>query len=70
MSSQLNIFIIAALLTVPFYFINKILMRKLKPRESGKNLLLYFVTMVVSVFVYLTVGVYLIITVAKLINKG
>lgn len=69
MIPQLNIFIIAGLMTLPFYFFNRLLLRKIKPRENGKKLLLYFFTMVVSIFIYITAGVYLVIAVAKLINK-
>ncbi|MFN8252979.1 MAG: hypothetical protein U0V75_14015 [Ferruginibacter sp.] len=69
MNPQLNIFLIAAIMTVPFYFFNRFLLRKIKPRESGKNLLRYFVVMVVSVFIYITAAVCLVIAAAKLINK-
>lgn len=69
MVPQLPIFIIAGLMTLPFYFFNRFLMRKIKPRENGKNLLLYFTTIVVSAFVYITAGIYIVINAAKLINK-
>ncbi len=53
--------IIPALMALPFYFLNKYLVRKMRPRESGRNLLLYFATVVLAAFVYIAAGVFLII---------
>ena len=36
----------------------------MKPRDSGKNLLLYFTVTILTVFIYITIGVFLIIRVA------
>ncbi len=63
-----HILAIAALLTIPFYFFNKYLLKKLNPRESGAKLLVYFITVVVTAFAYMGAGVYLIIAVAKIIK--
>ena len=35
----------------------------MKPREGGRNLVLYFLVTIVSVFIYISLGVYLIIRV-------
>lgn len=70
MSPQFTILLLAVILTLPFYFFNRFLMRKLRPRESGKNLLVYFATIVLSVFVYITACIFVVITVARLINKS
>lgn len=60
----LGLLIIPGLMVVPFYFFNKYLVRKIDPRESGKKLLLYFVVTVLSVFIYVSIGIFLIIRVA------
>lgn len=57
-------------MTVPFYFFNRFLLRKIKPRDSGSKLLIYFMVLLVSAFIYITAGVYLAVAVAKLINKA
>ena len=57
-------------MTVPFYFFNRFLLRKIKPRKNGSRLLMYFILLVVSAFIYITAGVYLAVAVAKLINKA
>ena len=61
----LGILIMAAVLTVPFYFFNKFLLRRIQPRQSGKKLLLYFLIMAVSAFVYITAAIYLVIKAVK-----
>lgn len=66
---MLSLLGIAGIATIPFYFINKFLIQKIKPRESGKKLLLYFVTVIAVVFVYITAGIYLLIYAVKIINK-
>jgi len=57
---------IPVLMTIPFYFFNKYLQQKINPRQSGQKLLLYFITLIASLFVYIAVGVLLIIQIAKL----
>jgi hypothetical protein len=65
----LGILIPAVLLTVPFYFFNKYLQHKIKPRENGKRLFLYFVVVIASIFIYITIGIYLIVVVTKFLTK-
>ena len=60
----LSLLVIPGLMAIPFYFFNKWLIKKMKPRESGKNLLLYFTVTILTVFIYITIGVFLIIRVA------
>ena len=59
---------VPALMALPFYFLNKFLVRKMKPRESAKNLLLYFITVILSAFVYISIGVFLIVWVGVLLK--
>jgi len=59
---------IPALMTVPFYFFNKYLQQKINPRENGKKLLLYFIIIVLSSFIYITIGAFAIVGVAKLLK--
>ena len=59
---------IPGLMTIPFYYFNKYLQQKINPRESGLKLLQYFVILIVSLFIYVSMGVLLIIEVAKLLK--
>ncbi len=59
---------IPGIMTIPFYFFNKYLIKKIKPRESGTKLLAYFTAVVVTAFAYLGLATYLIITVAKMLK--
>jgi uncharacterized membrane-anchored protein len=67
--AYLGILLTAAVITVPFYFFNKFLQRRIKQKESGRNLLLYFVIVVLSVFIYITACICMAVWVAKMINK-
>jgi hypothetical protein len=55
-------------MTIPFYFFNKYLQKKIRPRESIKRLGAYFLIVILAIFVYITVGVFLIIKIAKLLQ--
>lgn len=52
-------------MTVPFYFFNKYLVKIIQPRQRGRNLLLYFLLVIISAFMYITAGIYLIVNAAK-----
>ena len=67
-SYNLQVLMIAGILTAPFYFFNKYLQRKINPRESGKKLLLYLGIVIGSLFIYITGGVFLIVGIAKLLQ--
>jgi hypothetical protein len=59
---------IPGLMTFPFYFFNQYLIKKIKPRESGYKLLIYFTVVIATAFTYMAAGAYLIITVAKMLK--
>ncbi len=59
---------IPGLMTIPFYFFNKYLQKKINPRDSGKNLLLYLAILLSSLFIYMTIGIYLIVGIAKVLK--
>ena len=65
---KIGILLIACVMCLPFYFYNKFLVKKIMPRQSGKRLLLYFGIVIASVFIYITMGTYLIIGIAKLLQ--
>jgi hypothetical protein len=44
-------------------------LRRIKPGQSGKKLLLYFLIVAVSAFVYITAAVYLVVWMGQFINK-
>ena len=67
--AYLGILIMAVVITVPFYFFNKFLLRRVQPGQSGKKLLLYFLIVAVSAFVYITAAVYLVVWMGQFINK-
>jgi len=60
--------IIPGLMALPFYFFNRYLVQKMKPRESDRKLLLYFITVVLCAFVYISIGVFLIVWVGVLLK--
>ena len=65
----LNLLLIPGLMAVPYYFYNRYLLRKLRPRESSRNLLVYFLVTILAAFVYISIGVFLIIRVAVYFKK-
>jgi hypothetical protein len=56
---------IPGLMAIPYYYFNKFLLKKINPRENGIKLLLFFIITILAVFLYMTVGIYAIIWVAK-----
>jgi hypothetical protein len=67
-SYNLQVLLIAGILTAPFYFFNKYLQQKVNPRGGGKKLLLYLGILLCSLFIYITGGVFLIVGIAKLLQ--
>ncbi len=59
---------IAGIIALPFYFFNKYLQKKIKPRSSGKKLLLFFGITILSAFAYMYIVVYLMIWAVKFIK--
>ena len=64
----LQVLSIAGAMTIPFYFFNKYLQQKVKPRENGKRLIIYFAVIIAAAFIYMWAGVYLIVWVAKMLK--
>ena len=52
-------------MVVPVYFFNQWLIQKIRPRESGKKLLAYFMITILASFIYISAGVFLVIRLAK-----
>jgi hypothetical protein len=52
-------------MALPFYFFNKFLQHKINPRQSGRRLLLYFSAVIIAAFIYVTIGIFLIVWVTK-----
>jgi predicted PurR-regulated permease PerM len=66
--ANLGVLLIACLMTFPFWFFNKYLQKKISPRENAKRLLIYIVVIIAAVFIYITIGVFLIVGIAKLLQ--
>ena len=64
MPQWLSLLAIPGLMAIPYYFFNKYLLSRINPRQSEKKFLLYFIITIVSVFIYMAIGVFLIIRVA------
>jgi hypothetical protein len=52
-----DIIAMALLVAAPFYFFNRYLVKKIKPSESGKRLVLYFINVVILALLYSIIGV-------------
>ena len=55
--AHLDIITIAVLMAVPYYFFNRYLARKIKPGESGKGTLLYFIVALTTAVLYGCTGI-------------
>jgi small-conductance mechanosensitive channel len=62
----LKVLILTAAMALPFHFFNKYLQQKINPRESGKNLLLYFAIVILFLLVYISIFMYLFIKAVKI----
>jgi hypothetical protein len=51
-------------MTVPYYFLNRYMLRKIRPRDGGKNLLAYLLLTVIAAFLYISAGIWLVIRIA------
>lgn len=67
-SYNLQVLLIAGILTAPFYFFNSYLQRKINPRDGGKKLLLYLGILLCSLFIYIMGGIFLIVGVARFLQ--
>jgi len=50
--ANLDIIAIALLVATPFYFFNRYLLKKIRPSETGKRLLLYFISVLILALLY------------------
>lgn len=66
--AHLDIIAVSVLMAVPFYFFNRYLLQKIRPGESGKRMIGYFVTVVITAFIYSIIGVILMVWVGKSIK--
>ena len=50
--ANFDIITMAILVAVPFYFLNRYLLKKIRPSETGKRLVLYFTSVLVLALIY------------------
>lgn len=55
--AHFNIIVVAVLMAIPFYFFNRYLLQKIKPGESGKNALKYFLVVLITALFYAIIAV-------------
>ncbi len=60
---------IPGLMVVPYYYLNRYLLNKLQPRRNARQLLLFFFVAILFTFIYMSVGIWLVVWVAKQLNK-
>ena len=61
----LNIVFMTGLVAAPFYFFNRYLIQKIKPKQSSKRLIVYFLTVLITALLYAGASVILMIWYAK-----
>jgi hypothetical protein len=61
-----KILALTLLMALPFYFFNNFLQQKIRPRQNGKKLLLYFAVVLATSFIYITVFVFAVVQIAKI----
>jgi hypothetical protein len=66
--AHLDIVGIAVLMAFPFYFFNEYLVQKIKPADSGKKMIGYFVIVLITALIYSMIGVILMVWVGKSIK--
>jgi hypothetical protein len=57
--ANLDIIIMALLVATPFYFFNRYLIKMIRPSETGKRLLFYFISVLVLAFLYSIASVFI-----------
>lgn len=57
--ANLHIIFISVLVAFPFYLFNRYLVKKIRPRENGRQLLFYFLTVLVTSLLYSVAAVLL-----------
>ena len=66
--ANLHILALAVLVAFPFYFFNRYLVQKIRPEESGKKLLGYFVTVILTALAYSIAVLIIIVWIARCIQ--
>jgi hypothetical protein len=66
--AHLDIIGMAVLMAFPFYFFNRYLVQKIRPGESGKRMIGYFITVMITALFYSVIGVILMIWVRKCLD--
>lgn len=52
MLANLDVIALALIVAVPFYFLNRYLLKKIRPSETGKRLALYFISVLILALLY------------------
>jgi len=60
--ANLHVIFISFLVAFPFYFFNRYLIQKLKPKENAKRLLCYFAVILIAASLYSVIAVFLMIS--------
>jgi hypothetical protein len=55
--ANLDIIAMAILVAAPFYFLNRYLLKKIRPSETGKRLALYFISVLILALLYSIISV-------------
>lgn len=50
--AHFKLIVMAILLAVPYYYFNGYLVKKIRPKESGKRLISFFITVFVTALIY------------------
>jgi hypothetical protein len=63
--ANLHIIIMAVLVAAPYYFFNRYLLQKIRPKQSGKRMVGYFLLVLVTALFYAGASVILMVWYAK-----
>jgi hypothetical protein len=63
--ANLHIIVMAVLMACPYYFFNRYLAQRIKPKKSGKRLMLYFILVLITASMYSIASVILMVWYAK-----
>jgi hypothetical protein len=55
--ANLEVIAMALMVAAPFYFLNRYLLKKIRPSESGKRLTLYFTSVLTLALLYSIISV-------------
>lgn len=63
--ANLDVIAMALLVAAPFYFLNRYLLKKTRPSESGKRLALYFISVLILALLYGIISVLIMIWIKR-----